>query len=230
VIRVTILSSSHALRAGLHLMLGASDTIEVIGEASSLANLDSTGLECDVIVATFAPLLTELEKAMPGSEAFPAWLLLCDEPQVAREIHSLPVRAWGLLPLDASADEMIAAVNALYEGMLVGAPHLLLPWLADLESKVQINPGLGFSPGSEPFPGQVSTLDLPSAADHLLTPREAEVLALLAQGLANKQIAVVLGISEHTVKFHVSSIYGKLGVGNRTEAVRVGARRGLILL
>jgi DNA-binding NarL/FixJ family response regulator len=56
------------------------------------------------------------------------------------------------------------------------------------------------------------------------------VLQLLAQGMANKQIAMKLAISEHTVKFHVSSIYTKLGAANRTEAVRLGVRRGLILL
>jgi DNA-binding NarL/FixJ family response regulator len=63
-----------------------------------------------------------------------------------------------------------------------------------------------------------------------LTARESEVLQLLAQGLANKQIALALGISEHTVKFHISSIYAKLGVTNRTEAVTQGARLGLIVL
>lgn len=63
-----------------------------------------------------------------------------------------------------------------------------------------------------------------------LTDREAEVLQLLARGMANKQIALELGISEHTVKFHISSIYTKLGAGNRTEAVRLGVRRGLVLL
>ena len=63
-----------------------------------------------------------------------------------------------------------------------------------------------------------------------LTERESEVLELLAQGLANKQIALELGISEHTIKFHVSSIYTKLGVTNRIEAIRLGARLGLIVL
>lgn len=63
-----------------------------------------------------------------------------------------------------------------------------------------------------------------------LTERELEVLGLLARGLANKQIAVELGISEHTVKFHVSSIYTKLNVTNRTEAVRAGLRGGWIAL
>ncbi len=63
-----------------------------------------------------------------------------------------------------------------------------------------------------------------------LTPRELEVLEALAEGMPNRAIALRLGISEHTVKFHVSSIFGKLGAGNRTEAVRCGVRRGLITL
>lgn len=63
-----------------------------------------------------------------------------------------------------------------------------------------------------------------------LTPRERQVLELLAEGLANKAIAARLGISDQTAKFHVSSICGKLGASNRTEAVRVGLRRGLLTI
>ena len=63
-----------------------------------------------------------------------------------------------------------------------------------------------------------------------LTPRELEVLEALAQGLSNRAIAAQLGISEHTVKFHISSIFGKLGAENRTDAVRRGVRLGLIAL
>ena len=63
-----------------------------------------------------------------------------------------------------------------------------------------------------------------------LTPREVEILALVAEGLPNKAIANRLGISDQTVKFHVSAIYGKLGASNRTDAVRRGVRRGLIVL
>jgi DNA-binding NarL/FixJ family response regulator len=63
-----------------------------------------------------------------------------------------------------------------------------------------------------------------------LTPREIEVLELLAEGLSNKAIAVELGVSDQTVKFHVASISGKLGAANRTDAVRLAARRGLITL
>jgi DNA-binding NarL/FixJ family response regulator len=63
-----------------------------------------------------------------------------------------------------------------------------------------------------------------------LTARELQVLQLLARGLANKQIALQMGISEHTVKFHVSSIYARLGVSSRTEAVRLGVQQGLVIL
>lgn len=63
-----------------------------------------------------------------------------------------------------------------------------------------------------------------------LTPRELEVLEVLAEGLSNKAIAARLGITEHTVKFHVSAIFAKLGAENRTDAVRRGVRRGLITL
>ena len=102
-----------------------------------------------------------------------------------------------------------AAVHALHEGLIAGTPLLLQPVL-----------------------GAVPALNL-SGNDELideLTPRENEVLQLLAQGLANKQIALRLGISEHTVKFHSSAIYSKLNVTNRTEAVGQGARMGLIVL
>jgi DNA-binding NarL/FixJ family response regulator len=63
-----------------------------------------------------------------------------------------------------------------------------------------------------------------------LTPREFEVLELIAEGLSNKQIAARLGISDQTVKFHLSAISGKLGAANRTDVVRRAARRGLIAL
>jgi DNA-binding NarL/FixJ family response regulator len=82
----------------------------------------------------------------------------------------------------------------------------------------------------QPLLGPSIELDEDEEEAEELTEREGEVLQLLAQGLANKQIALSLEISEHTVKFHVSSIYAKLGVTNRTEAVRRGARLGLIVL
>lgn len=107
---------------------------------------------------------------------------------------------WGILPTDSSPEELTAAIHALSQGLIVGTPTLLF--------------------GSENEPLERGPL----------TERESEVLGLLAKGLANKQIAAALGISEHTVKFHVSSIYQKLNVTNRTEAVREGLRGGWIAL
>ena len=81
---------------------------------------------------------------------------------------------------------------------------------------------LGSSPALEDAEGP--------SVDEPLTPREIEVLELLAEGLPNKAIAGRLGISDQTVKFHVSSISGKLRAANRTDAVRKAVRRGLITL
>jgi DNA-binding NarL/FixJ family response regulator len=72
--------------------------------------------------------------------------------------------------------------------------------------------------------------DAQPITDEPLTPREIQVLELLAEGLPNKAIAQRLGISDQTVKFHVSAISGKLGAANRTDAVRRAVRRGLITL
>jgi DNA-binding NarL/FixJ family response regulator len=63
-----------------------------------------------------------------------------------------------------------------------------------------------------------------------LTTREHEVLEQMAAGLSNRQIALALGISEHTVKFHVSAVLGKLGVSSRSAAIRHGLRQGLVTL
>jgi DNA-binding CsgD family transcriptional regulator len=83
-------------------------------------------------------------------------------------------------------------------------------------------------PSRPPMLDDSPTLD--DAFQEPLTPREIEVLELLAEGFPNKSIAVRLGISDQTVKFHVASICGKLGATNRTQAVRLAVRRGLISL
>jgi DNA-binding NarL/FixJ family response regulator len=119
----------------------------------------------------------------------------------------LPV--WGVLSLDASPEELSAAVRALGEGLWTGSP-VLLGNLLERQPVAMFDEG---DPIVDP-----------------LTRREREVLQLAAEGLANKQIALSLGISEHTVKFHLSSLYTKLGATSRTEAIRAGARRGWVVL
>ncbi len=136
-------------------------------------------------------------------------LLLAPDATALGSLLDAPLHSWGLLPLDATAEELIASVIAVHEGLLVGSPPLLG---SALNRSWDAAGGMG------------------EASFESLTERETQVLQLLAQGLANKQIAISLGISEHTVKFHVSSLYGKLGATNRTEAVRLGIQSGLILL
>lgn len=209
-IRVALVASAMALRTGLRALLAASDTVEVIAEVSSLEDLDPFLAGIDVLVLaadSYSP--PELAQATEGLEGLALLLLTSFESQAARTFSRLPVRAWGVLPVEASPDELSAAIQALHHGLLVGDPNLMEPFFL-------------VSPELAEF--ETETLDEP------LTERETEVLQLLAQGLANKQIALSLGISEHTVKFHVSSIYSKLGASNRTEAVRQGIRKGLVLL
>jgi DNA-binding CsgD family transcriptional regulator len=94
--------------------------------------------------------------------------------------------------------------------------------------------GRAFRARPSGLPSRPPTLDDSPAIDEAfqepLTPREIEVLELLAEGFPNKSIAVRLGISDQTVKFHVASICGKLGATNRTQAVRLAVRRGLVTL
>jgi DNA-binding NarL/FixJ family response regulator len=135
-------------------------------------------------------------------------LFIADDWDTVTAPPSFPL-AWGVVPSDATAEELIAAVGALYHGLIVLHPHIA----ARLVAAIEPSPASDVEPLVEP-----------------LTGREHEVLQLIGQGLANKMIADRLRISEHTVKFHVSAIYAKLGVASRTEAVRAGARRGLIVL
>jgi len=195
-IRVLLVAPSPALRAGLRSLLGADPQITIAGEEKLWSDGAGNGKdEVDVVITTS----TSLGMDEDGSGAAPAVLYLQDQPLSAR-VAARWSAVWGVLPLESSSGELCAAVRALSEGLVVGAPQLML---RDGES--------------QPEPGP-------------LTEREIQVLELLARGLANKQIAAELGISEHTAKFHISSIYAKLNASNRTQAVREGLRNGWILL
>jgi NarL family two-component system response regulator YdfI len=125
--------------------------------------------------------------------------------------------------LDASGEQFEAVMDSLGASQLASettivllSDHSELRWFAEaLRSGVRAV-----------LPSDIS----PDQLVEPLTPREIEILQMLASGLANKEIAARLSISEHTVKFHVASILGKLGAGSRTEAVTLGIRHGLVLL
>lgn len=191
--RILLVAPVPALRLGLRLLLAGSD-LELVGEGDRLDSPEFAGAEAEVLIyASASASLPDLK--LEGNTAL---LLLSDDPPPPSAFSRLPA-AWGALPLEASREELLAAVHALAEGLIVGTPRFFQP-------RPPVSDG-------ETLP---------------LSEREMEVLDLLAQGLANKQIAAALGITEHTVKFHVSSIYTKLNVNNRAEAVRRGVRQGLI--
>lgn len=202
--RVAIVASSLALRVGLREVLNGLPGAQVVAEASRVDDLPWQ--EADILVLA-AP--DELAALAESAETLPPLLLLWDDPVGARMLPDLTAPAWGLLPLNASETELEAALRALEEGLSVGASVLLRGLLRQ--------PGALEAADSAPLPDP-------------LTGREIEVLQMMSQGLANKQIGLALGISEHTVKFHLSSLYAKLGVASRTEAVRAGARQGWVVL
>lgn len=133
----------------------------------------------------------------------PAIVLLASDPHASTTLEALRSGVRAVLSRDASPEQMIAAVQAVAAGLVVVQPEDLDPWV-----------------------GSPRAVELAEA----LTARETEVLGMVAEGLANKAIAHRLGISEHTVKFHLTSIMGKLSAASRTEAVTRGIRQGLILL
>lgn len=186
-IRVLVNVASPAMRAGLGALLSSDEEIRLVNDDSF-----EDESEADVIVASASTI--------PLGDSAPAGILLLSDGQINVEEMKRLNHAWGILPPEASAEELIAAIHAISQGLIVGSPALLFE--------------------SEDAPLERGPL----------TERETEVLGLLAKGLANKQIAASLGISEHTVKFHVSSIYAKLNVTNRAEAVREGLRGGWIAL
>jgi DNA-binding NarL/FixJ family response regulator len=214
--QIGVIAPSLALRAGIRALLSAEGTVErpfpfeVVYEAASIAEFAQAAPTVEVlVVAAEAASQASLRRIPLGDEVRLAMLLLSDDRSTAQPLLDLPLRGWGILPLDSSAEELQAALLAVHQGLVVGTQGLFAPAL----SQPQLTAGRQPDPLEEP-----------------LTERESQVLQLLAHGLANKQIALALNISEHTVKFHVSSIYSKLGAANRTEAVRAGVQRGLVLL
>lgn len=198
--RLLIAAPSAVVRAGLETLVAGDPAVEVAGSFADLSSVEA--LRPDVVLAA----LPVEELAPPADGLAPAIVLLSADAQPAwsPEVLRLGVRA--VLPRDAAPAEVLAAVEAASTGLAVVDPH-------DLEALLS-----------------ASNPTAASAESTVLTPRELEVLRLMAEGAANKNIAWKLGISEHTVKFHVASILAKLNASTRTEAVAIGIRKGMILI
>ena len=216
--RVLVVAGSAVVRAGLESILvhaGEGNRFTVLGSAAPRSTLAEQleELEPDVVLLELGspdePLVIPAERG-----ALPAIVLLADGGESGWVADTLRGGVLAMLPRAASADEIVAAVSSAAAGLVSIHP-------AFLESLVA-------SPVAN-----AEAIDVAAPrAGHVrgeLTPREVEILRMLAEGLANKQIAARLGISEHTVKFHIASVYAKLGASSRTEAVRIGAQRGMVV-
>jgi NarL family two-component system response regulator YdfI len=207
VIRLLIAASSAIVRAGLESVGASGSGMEVAGAS----DLDGLGAaidrhQPDVVLASSESHHDEPPEdliALAARHGAPAIIVLAPDLQPAWTAEALRAGIRAVLPGDLGPREILAAIEAVAAGLLVLHPQDL-PVLA-------------------------SDRTLP-AAQQTLSPREIQVLSMLAEGVGNKTIAWKLGISEHTVKFHVASIMTKLNAGSRTEAVTQGIRRGLILI
>jgi two-component system, NarL family, response regulator YdfI len=211
--RVLIGASSEVVRAGLESLLATASTFQVVGSfpiATALARFEE--LQPDVVLLDLDSLADEsmspaIESGGMGRNS--ALVILTDDPRNFSAADALRSGVRAILPRQATADEIVAAIEASVVGLVVLHPDALNSVLSPTTS--------GDQPELDP-------------SDQILTPREIEVLRMIAEGLGNKEIASQLGISDHTVKFHISSIFAKLGASSRTEAVTIGIRGGMILV
>lgn len=210
-IRVFIVAASPLARAGLENFLVARE-VEVVGSTATIEiladQLSDAAPDIVLIDSSGEPLDPMMGSILAsGLASDVAVVVLADGMTAAASADALRAGIRAALPGDISPQQLVSALQAVASGLLV-----LHPSHADE----------GLAAGSSP------TRALDELAESL-TSRELEVLQMLAAGLSNKEIAARLNISEHTVKFHVASILGKLGAASRTEAVSLGIRHGLVL-
>ncbi len=203
-IRVALVDDHAVLRGGLAQLLSGEPDIEVVGAASD-------GSEALDLVRRTHPDVVLMDLQMPGVDGVTATrqivaeggtdvLVLTSFSDADRIVAALDAGAVGYLLKDADPDDVIEGVRAVSRGESPIHPRAARQLLA--------------ARGATP-----SEVDL--------TPRELEVLALVRQGLANKQIGRRLGISERTVKAHLTSVFSSIGVSDRTQAAVWAERRGL---
>ena len=185
--RVLIGASSEVVRAGLESLLATAPTFQVVGSfpiATALARFED--LQPDVVLLDLESLADEsLSPAIElgGMVRNSVLVILTDDPENFSAADALRSGVRAILPREATSEEIVAAIQASVVGLVVLHPDALHSVLSPIP------------PGDRP--------ELESS-DQILTPREIEVLRMIAEGLGNKEIAFKLKISDHTVKFHIA--------------------------
>jgi NarL family two-component system response regulator YdfI len=212
VIRVFLIAASPLARATLQNRFKGQG-VKLVGSAAAVDVLSGelSDTQADVLLVDAAgespeTMIESLTESDLAAEI--PIVVLIEAASVAASAQGLQAGIRAVLPREIPTDQLAAALQAAAAGLIVLHP-------AEIPA---VYPAA--SPASQPL------AELPEP----LTRREREVLQMLAAGLANKEIAARLNISDHTAKFHVASILGKLGAATRTEAVALGIRRGLVLL
>ena len=203
-IKIAVVASSAVRRARLESIVHHHAEFHLAGSFGAVASLASSAhTELDVIVID-SDSIRDLLLEPPSDAAIVLLTEVGDARSISRLLRS-GVRA--ILSRESDPDDVLSAIYAAYDG-------LVLPSTAAAETLAAVY-------GDQP-------LEAEGEMSEEITSRETDVLRMLAEGLVNKDIAARLGISEHTVKFHISSILDKLGASTRTEAVTLAIRRGLI--
>lgn len=199
-IRVLVVADDSLARTGLATLLNQQSNCDVVGQIASAEFAGAIDLYRPDVIVWDS--VQSIATIDLRDVRVPSIILLAD---VSDAIIAGSAGARGVLSRNASAETMASAIAAVADGLIVIEPAF----------------------AAALFPARDSSSARPVEE---LTPRELQVLRLLAEGQSNKTIARELGISEHTVKFHVNAILGKLNAQSRTEAVVTATRLGLILL
>lgn len=210
-IEVAVYASSPMARARLEALVTARSGLRLAPSPSVLTpgGDDSMGTQADVLLMEPGVRSAEaILRTLPRVARLPPIVLMGGDPTPAAFGRLLRAGVRAILPRDASAPEVAIGIEAVVAGLVV------------------------LHPSAAPFAGSRVARGgrTPGAPIDALTPRELEILAMMAEGMRNRTIAGRLGISTHTVKFHIAAILDKLNARSRTEAVTIGLRQGLLMV